>query len=100
MHPFLLHCIRRLVREVLRDEWDKHGIEMMRVTPGMLYALHTACEYKLVGILEDANLLCLHAKRVTLQARDIQLARRIRGEQMGEIASRPPPKPRNRAMDL
>ena len=34
----------------------------------------------IVGLLEDANLLAIHARRVTLQKRDLQLARRIRGE--------------------
>ena len=34
----------------------------------------------MVGLLEDANLLAIHARRITLQPRDIQLARRIRGE--------------------
>lgn len=30
--------------------------------------------------LQDANLAAIHAKRVTLMAKDLQLARRIRGE--------------------
>ncbi len=44
-------------------------------------ALHTAAEAYLVGLLEDANLITLHSRRVTLQPKDIQLACRIRGEQ-------------------
>ena len=43
-------------------------------------ALHQAAEDYLVTIMEDANLLAIHARRVTVQPRDIQLARRIRGE--------------------
>ena len=43
-------------------------------------ALHEAAESYLVGMMEDANLLAIHAKRHTIQPRDIQLARRIRGE--------------------
>lgn len=31
-------------------------------------------------MLEDANWCCIHGKRVTLQNKDIKLARRIRGE--------------------
>tara|TARA_B110000091_G_C13499254_1_gene343632 strand:+ start:278 stop:442 length:165 start_codon:yes stop_codon:yes gene_type:complete len=34
----------------------------------------------LVGMFEDTNLCAIHAKRVTIMPRDIQLARRIRGE--------------------
>ncbi len=46
-----------------------------------LTALHTAAEAYLVGLLEDANLIMLHSRHVTLQPKDIQLACRIRGEQ-------------------
>lgn len=38
-----------------------------------------AAEAFLVLLLSDANLCAIHAKRVTLFPRDIQLARRIRG---------------------
>ncbi|CAA0807410.1 Histone H3.2 [Striga hermonthica] len=34
----------------------------------------------LVGLLEDTNLCAIHTKRVTIMPKDIQLARRIRGE--------------------
>ena len=51
-----------------------------RVAESAIRALHQASEAYLVGLLEDANLLAIHAKRVTVQPRDIQLARRIRGE--------------------
>uniref|UniRef100_A0A8B9Z3N5 Core Histone H2A/H2B/H3 domain-containing protein n=1 Tax=Bos mutus grunniens TaxID=30521 RepID=A0A8B9Z3N5_BOSMU len=39
-----------------------------------------ASEAYLVGLFEDANLCAIHAKRVTIMPKDIQLARRIRGE--------------------
>jgi histone H3 len=39
-----------------------------------------AAEAYLVGIFEDSNLCAIHAKRVTIQPKDIELARRIRGE--------------------
>lgn len=44
-----------------------------------LLALQEASEAYLVGLFEDANLCAIHAKRVTIMIRDIQLARRIRG---------------------
>ena len=43
-------------------------------------ALHEASENYLVGMMEDANLLTIHAKRLMIQPRDIQLARRICGD--------------------
>ena len=33
-----------------------------------------------VGLVEDTNLRAIHAKSVTIMPKDIQLARRIRGE--------------------
>lgn len=44
-----------------------------------LLALQEASEAHLVGLFEDANLCTIHAKRVTIMPKDIQLARRIRG---------------------
>ncbi|KAJ1342501.1 hypothetical protein BSLG_002943 [Batrachochytrium salamandrivorans] len=40
----------------------------------------SASEAYLVGLFEDTNLAAIHAKRVTIQPKDIQLARRLRGE--------------------
>jgi len=45
-----------------------------------LLAIQEAAEAYLVNLFEDANLCAIHADRVTLMAKDIQLARRIRGE--------------------
>ena len=47
---------------------------------GAVDALHEAVESYLVGMMEDANLLMIHAKRFTIQPRDIQLARHIHGD--------------------
>ena len=44
-------------------------------------ALQAAAEDYMVGLFENAFLCSVHAKRVTLLARDLQLARRIRGPQ-------------------
>ena len=47
---------------------------------GAVDALHEAADSYLVGMMEDANLLTIHAKRYTIKPRDIQLARHIRGD--------------------
>ncbi|KAH7302041.1 hypothetical protein KP509_23G053500 [Ceratopteris richardii] len=44
-----------------------------------LEALQEVAEAYLISMLEDSNLCAIHAKRVTIQPKDIQLARRIRG---------------------
>nr|XP_038043914.1 histone H3-like centromeric protein A [Anas platyrhynchos] len=50
-----------------------------------LLALQEAAEAFLVRLLEDAYLCSLHARRVTLYPKDLQLARRLRGLDGGGI---------------
>ncbi|KAF8722829.1 hypothetical protein HU200_021958 [Digitaria exilis] len=52
----------------------------MRFQSHAVLALQEAEEAYLVGLFEDTNLCAVHAKRVTIMSKDIQLARRIRGE--------------------
>ena len=47
---------------------------------GAIEALHEGAESYMISLLEDANLLAIHARRITVQPRDIQLARHIRGD--------------------
>lgn len=68
----------RLVKEIAEEfiganygiRWQSHAV----------LALQEACEAFLVHLLEDTNLCAIHAKRVTIMQKDIQLARRIRGQ--------------------
>jgi histone H3 len=66
---------QRLVREVAQD-----FMADLRMNSHALTALQEASEAYLVRMFEDANLCAIHAKRVTIMPKDIQLARRIRGE--------------------
>ena len=52
---------------------------------GAVDALHKASEDYLVTLLEDANLLAIHAQRITLQPTDIQLAQRIQGDKDWDV---------------
>ena len=52
----------------------------VRFQSSAVVALQEASEAYLVGLFEDTNLCAIHAKRVTIMPKDIQLARRIRGE--------------------
>ncbi|XP_034403428.1 histone H3-like centromeric protein A [Cyclopterus lumpus] len=65
----------RLVREVCQS----FSSEALRWQVYALLALQEAAEAFLVMLFSDANLCAIHAKRVTVFPRDIQLARRIRG---------------------
>ena len=66
---------RRLVREIAQDFKTD-----LRFAVQTMAALQEAAEAYLVGLFEDANLCAIHAKRVTIMPKDIQLARRICGE--------------------
>ena len=67
---------QQLVREIAQDL----GKMNMRFQSGVIMALQEASEAYLVGLLEDSNLCTIHAKRVTIMLKDIQLACCIRGE--------------------
>ena len=80
---------QRLVREIFDDLSVLGGNEdRYRITRQALNGLQEASEAYMVGLFEDSNLCAIHAKRVTLQARDMQLARRIRGETINETSLR------------
>ena len=66
---------QRLVREIAQDFKTD-----LRFQSSAVLALQEAAEAYLVGLFEDTNLCAIHAKRVTIMPKDIQLARRIRGE--------------------
>jgi histone H3/H4 len=66
---------QRLVREIAHDFATD-----LRFQSSAILALQEAAEAYLVGLFEDSNLAAIHAKRVTIMPKDIQLARRIRGE--------------------
>ena len=66
---------QRLVREIAQDFKTD-----LRFQGSAILALQEASEAYLVGLFEDTNLCAIHAKRVTIMPKDIQLARRIRGE--------------------
>ncbi|CAL5409906.1 unnamed protein product [Camellia sinensis] len=66
---------QRLVREIAQDFKTD-----LRFQSSAVAALQEAAEAYLVGLFEDTNLCAIHAKRVTIMPKDMQLARRIRGE--------------------
>ncbi|KAJ2615324.1 centromeric DNA-binding histone H3-like protein cse4 [Coemansia sp. RSA 1365] len=74
----------RVVKEIAQDyvsDYTHSGTPTgLRWQSSAILALQEASEAFLVHLFEDANLCALHAKRVTIMQRDIQLARRIRGQ--------------------
>lgn len=66
---------RRLVREICMNLKDS-----IRIQSSALDAIQEATESYITGVLTDANLCTIHAKRVTLFSKDLHLALRLRGE--------------------
>ena len=66
---------QRLVREIAQD----FKTDLCFQSAAIL-CLQEVAEAYLVGLFEDTNLCAIHARRVTITPKDLQLARRIRGE--------------------
>jgi histone H3/H4 len=65
---------QRLVKEITQDFKTD-----LRFQSTAILALQEAAEAYIVSVFEDANLCAIHAKRVTVMPKDMELARRIRG---------------------
>ena len=76
IHKLPFQC---LVHEIVQG----FNIEF-KVMPAMVMALQEAAEVYLVQLLEDSNLCTIHTKHVTIQPKDIQLARRMNVEKEHE----------------
>jgi|TARA_B110000003_G_scaffold200146_1_gene198737 histone H3 len=70
----------------VREISNELSPEPLRYTAESLLALQEATEDFLVHLFEDCNLCAIHAKRVTIMPKDLQLARRIRGPIYGVAA--------------
>ena len=66
---------QRLVRSICSDMDHE-----LRFQSQALAALQEASEAYIVGLFEDTNLCAIHAQRKTIMKKDMDLARRIRGD--------------------
>ena len=74
---------QRFAREVLQDlnkpgSYPRFNATHFQATS--LLAIQESVEAFSVGLFEDVNLCAIHARRVTIMPKDMQLALRIRGE--------------------
>ena len=67
----------RLIREYLNEHPLRSTGEVCRIQKNALLALQEASEAMLVALFDDTNLCGIHAKRVTIQPKDIQLVKRL-----------------------
>ena len=61
----------RLVRNILYGKLGRTEIRMQCIA---VEALQEAAEYYITNLFDDSNVCALHAKRITLQPKDMQLA--------------------------
>lgn len=66
---------QRLIREIATE-----GKEGMRFQSSAIIAMQEATEAHMVNLFADTCLCAIHGRRVTIMPKDIQLARRLRGE--------------------
>ena len=88
-YPFLLIqtdlLIRKLPFQRLVREIATEFKQEIRFQSQAILALQEAAEAYLVSLFEDTNLCAIHAKRVTIMSKDLQLAKRIRGDRFWMI---------------
>ena len=78
---FMGFLIRKLPFQRLVREIAIVVAQEMQFQSSVLLVLQEAAEAYLVGLFKDTNLCTIHTRHVTILPKDIQLARRIRGEQ-------------------
>ena len=66
---------QRLVREIAQTSKDG-----LRFAASAVLAMQEATEAHIINLFADTCLCAIHGRRVTIQPRDLQLARRLRGE--------------------
>lgn len=71
---------QRAVRALTEKHRRDYGQDPLRFQSQALLAMQEATEAYVIGLFEDTNICAIHAKRVTVMPKDMQLARRIRGE--------------------
>ncbi|MFZ8905265.1 MAG: histone H3 [bacterium] len=74
---------QRLVREIAQD-WKSD----LRFQGSAVLAVQEATEHYLTCFNEDTNIAALHAKRVTIMPKDMQLVRRIRQDDLKDFVYR------------
>ena len=90
----------RLVREITQEIIEELGIKNhfeaggshIRYQTDAIWALQESAEAYLIDLFEDTNLCAIHAKRVTILPKDMQLAQKIRGETLKKLMMLKKPK--------
>ena len=74
---------QRLVKEIMYEECkDRHLSHVKKIQSTALLALQTAVEDYCVNLFSQSQIASLHANRVTVEPKDMQLVQRFRGDHM------------------
>ena len=76
---------QRLVKSICSDMDHE-----LRFQSQAIVALQEASEAYIVGVFEDTNLCAIHANRTTIMKKDMELARRIRGDRFSDYRDQMP----------
>ncbi|CAL8079310.1 unnamed protein product [Orchesella dallaii] len=71
---------QRLCGEILLEMGSRTGSSVTKMKVGALEALQLAAEEHIEFLFGDTFLMCLQKNRTTVRAKDLQLARKIRGD--------------------
>ena len=83
---------QRVIREMCAREDINQSIgEHIRFESQALLALQEAAEAYIVCCFEDAHLCSMHAKRITIQPKDIKLSLRLKPPALAPCSSMPLP---------
>jgi len=73
-------AFKRLMLEIAQEIAQEYSDDDIRVSDAFTRLIQLVAEEYLTALFEDANLAAIHSGRVTVNRKDIQLARRIRKE--------------------
>ena len=76
MYGFLFRAIRDVAKKIAPVDPDVRP-QPLKWRRDALKALHVATEFHMIGIISKANLLALHAGRVTLKNVDMRLIQEL-----------------------
>eukprot|EP00978_Attheya_sp_CCMP212_P016690 scaffold43944_cov59-Attheya_sp.AAC.16 len=73
-------AMMKVIWDIVRTSLGHKPGEDLRWTTHAIEAVHTAAEDYLTKLFDSTNLLAVHAKRVTITPKDMQIARKLRDE--------------------
>lgn len=77
-------AFKRVITRIVHENNPKRNVKghnAIKFKPNALMAIQEATEAYITRLLEDTNLLAIHAKRITIEEKDMALAYRMRGDE-------------------